>query len=245
MVVVKDHYTHFRYGFIEKEKSAPVLSRCIRDVLAKTRSLSHKVVEFLSDNSGEFDNEKVCAVLLEFGVTQRLTAPYTFQQNGKVERENRSIFEMARTLKYSNPDLEFPPQIWTELVTTAVYLLNRLGNSSVKGVTPFELWFEEKPGIKHLRIVGTKCSTHVPEQKRPKLDHKAVVGYLVGYDGNARYRIYVPDRRNVILSRDVVFNEKLQGREEWVILPLNEDIENGKKKRIPNNMNSFIFSCFD
>lgn len=139
LIVIKDHYTHFWYGYIEKEKSVPVLSHCISDALAKTHSLGHKVVEFLSDNGGEFDNEQVRSVLSEFGFTQRLSAPYTPQQNGKVQRENRSIVEMTRTLKYSNPDLEFPAQIWAELVTTAIYLLNRLGNSSVERVTPFEL----------------------------------------------------------------------------------------------------------
>lgn len=77
--------------------------------------------------------------------------------------------------------------------------------------------------------MGTKCYAHVPEQKRRKMDRKAVIGYLVRYDGNERYRIYVPDQRNVILFRDV-FNEKLRGCKERVILPLNEHIEDGKEE---------------
>lgn len=46
-----------------------------------------------------------------------------------MEWNNRWIVKMARTLKYWNPDLEFPPHIWAELVTTAVYLFTRFDTS--------------------------------------------------------------------------------------------------------------------
>jgi len=54
------------------------------------------------------------------------------------------IVEMARTFRYSNPDVKFPDAIWAELVSTAVYVLNRTGKSSVESVSPYELWFKEK-----------------------------------------------------------------------------------------------------
>lgn len=76
LILLKDHYIHFLYGFIEKKKSALVLSRCIHDALAKTSSLSHKVFRILIDNGDKFD-EQVHVVLSEFGVTQWLTTLYT------------------------------------------------------------------------------------------------------------------------------------------------------------------------
>ena len=86
----------------------------------------------MSDNGGEFDNEEVRDILHSHGITQRLTAPYTPQQNGGSEREIRTIIEMARTLKYSNLEAEFPIAMWAELCSTAVYILNRTGKSSSK-----------------------------------------------------------------------------------------------------------------
>ena len=62
----------------------------------------------------------------------------------------------------------------------------------------------------HLKIFGTQCFVHVPKQKRLKLDPKSIKGLLVGYCGNKDgYRIYIPDRDDVITSRDVIFKDEL------------------------------------
>lgn len=42
------------------------------------------------------------------------------------------------------------------------------------------------------------------------MDKKAKKGYLVGYNGKECYRIYVPEEKCVYLSRDVIFQGKLQ-----------------------------------
>ncbi|KAK7576629.1 hypothetical protein V9T40_012915 [Parthenolecanium corni] len=138
---------------------------------------------------------------------------------------------MARTFKNSNPEVEFPAAIWAELVTTAGYVLNCLRKSSVKNKSPYEVWLGQKPRIRHLRIVSSKCYVHVPDKKRRKMDSKAVSGYLVSYDGNERYRVYVPERQDIILSCDVVFHEKIVNCTEKVSLPLPENkIENASDK---------------
>lgn len=53
------------------------------------------------------------------------------------ERENWKIAEMVRTLKYLNPEINFPDAIWAELVSSAIYILNGMGKSSVEGVSPY------------------------------------------------------------------------------------------------------------
>ncbi|GFV77403.1 hypothetical protein TNCV_1635291, partial [Trichonephila clavipes] len=69
--------------------------------------------------------------------------------------------------------------------------LNRTGKSSIENTSPYELWLKKKPRLKHLRIIGSPCYAHVPAQKRRKMDKKAIQGYLVGYDGDERYRIWI------------------------------------------------------
>lgn len=167
LVVFKDSYTKFRYSYLIAKKSEA--SEC-----------SHSVKALLSDNGGEYDNDKVRKILQQYGVTQKLTPPlYTPQQNGLGEWENRTIVEMARTFKYSNSEVTFPTAIWAELVTTATYILNRTAES-VNGLSPYELWFNKKPRIKHLRIIGSWCYFHIPKETRKKMDKKAVKGILVG-----------------------------------------------------------------
>lgn len=227
LVVFKDSFTKFRYGYIVKEKSE--VKTVLKHMIEHAKSQGHSLKEFLSDNGGEFDNEEVRKTLHEQGITQRLTAPYTPEQNGGTERENRTIVEMARTFKYSNSDVELPAAIWAELVSTAVYILNRTGKSSVEGTSPYELWMKKKPRVSHLRIVGSTCYIHVPAQKRRKMDVKAVKGYLVGYDGDERYRVYLPDQHKVVISRDVIFNETPRDCRKRVPAPL-RDVEPENKE---------------
>lgn len=170
LIIIKDYYSRYRYCFVAKEKLA--VKEAVWEVLAKARILGHHVKEFLSDNGGEFDNDDVRQILKDYGVSQRLTASYTPEYNGAVERENRTIVEMAHTFKYSNPEIEFPAAIWAELVKTACYVLNRVGKSPIPGKTPFELWFGKKSRIKRLRVVSSKCFVHLPAQKRRKMDPK-------------------------------------------------------------------------
>ena len=219
-VVFKDHYSKLRFiGFLRNKSD---VAEALKDMLAKVKNEGHVIKELLSDNGGEFDNEEIRSILRAKGITQRLTAPYTPEQNGVVERENRTIVEMARTLKYSNPDVEYPPGMWAELCQTAVYILNRTAKSSEENKTPWEVWTGKKPRIKHFRVIGSVCYAHIPKNRRHKMDKKAVKGYLVGYDGEEHYRIYIKEQHGVILSRDVVFQEKLQNCKECVELPMSD-----------------------
>ena len=86
-------------------------------MIAHAKQRGHVIQKMLSDNGGELDHAEVRGILQKHGITQRLTAPYTPQQNGgsERERENRTIVEMSRTFKYSNTEIKFPEVIWAEL----------------------------------------------------------------------------------------------------------------------------------
>ena len=111
-------------------------------------------------------------------------------------------------MKYSNEEIEFSASSWAEFINTSIYILNRTGKSPVPNKSPYELWMNKNPRIKHMRIIGSICYAHISAQKRRKMDKKAVRGYLIGYDGDERYHIYIKEARTVICSRDVVFEEK-------------------------------------
>ena len=220
-VAFKDHFTKFRYVFFLRQKSE--VSQALEDMLAHAKNLGHNIKEILSDNGGEFDNDNIRRILQKNGITQRLTAPYTPQQNGGSEREHRTLVEMARTLKNSNPEMNFPSSLWAEFISTSAYILNRTGKSSLQNISPYELWIGQKPRIRHMRIVGSSCYAHIPDQKRRKMDKKAVKGILLGYDGDERYRIWIKETNSVICSRDVIFEEKpVTSCEDPVDIPLLE-----------------------
>ena len=117
---------------------------------------------------------------------------------------------------------KLPLCLWAEAVSTAVYLRNRSPTSSFKGVTPYERWYGLKPDVEHLRIFGCSVMVHIPGEKRRKLDKKSFKGIFVGYPENSKgYKIYDPEKRSMLRSRDVMFYENSYGSK-----PLNEEQSN-------------------
>lgn len=201
-VLFKDDYTRYRFVYFLREKAEVHAKLSL--MLSEAKAAGVVIKELLSDNGGEFDNGKVQAILNKEGIKQRLTMPYTPQQN-PTERENRTVVEMARSLMHAHANI--CTALWAEMVSTAVYILNRSGPTSIDGKSPYELWHHKKPRLSHLRIIGSNCYPHVPKQRRKKLDKKAQKGILIGYDSDEGYRIWDSNTCKLIRSRDVVFDE--------------------------------------
>ena len=203
-IIFKDDFTRFRYIFFLRHKFE--IHARLNDFLAEAKTSGHAIEEILSDNGGEFDNEQIRNTLRRYGIRQRMTMPYTPEQNGCAERENRTVVEMARSLMHAHNDIS--QGLWAEIINTSVYILNRTGPTTIEGKSPYELWWSKKPKISHLRIVGCTCYVHIPKQRRPnKLDRKAQKGILVGYDGDDGYRIFDKENLKLWRSRDVSFEE--------------------------------------
>ena len=135
-----------------------------------------------------------------------MTVPRSPQQNGVAERKNRTILNMARSMLKSK---KLPKEFWAEAVACAVYLSNRSPTRSVWGKTPQEAWSGRKPGISHLRVFGSIAHVHVPDKKRTKLDDKSESFIFIGYDANSKgYKLFNPNNKKVVISRDVVFDEE-------------------------------------
>ena len=143
--------------------------------------------------SKEFD-----AFPASHGIKHQFTVPYTPQQNGVAERKNRSLMEMARRMV----------KRWLEAVMCATYILNRCPTKALQSITPYEAWHGKKPSIGHLRVFGCLAYALVPMQQRRKLDDKAVKCIFVGYSAESKgYRLYHPQSKRILISRDVVFVE--------------------------------------
>lgn len=91
----------------------------------------HVIKELQWDGDLEFDNFEVRSILQQKRI--RMTMPYTSEQNGTAERENRILVESERSMLHTK-DL-----LWAEAVNTATYVLNRNDPTSVKEKTSFEL----------------------------------------------------------------------------------------------------------
>lgn len=216
----KDDATSYRHVYFIRHKS---------DVFEKFREfeklISNKfgrsMRKLKSDHGGEYIGDDMKEYLKSRGITSEKSAPYTPEQNGFIERDNRTIVESARTMIHAK---SLPVNLWEEAVKTAVYVLNR-SVWSKNSVTPYEAWVGKTPDLKHLRIFGSEAFVHIPKQFTRKLDVRARKTILVGYEGDsANYRVYDPASKRISITRDVTFRERI-GK---VTSPLDERKDNNE-----------------
>ena len=102
-----------------------------------------------------------------------------------------------------------PGKFWGEAVKAAIYLLNRSPTKSLNGRTPFEAWFGRKPSVRHLRTFGCTAFAKRTGPSVNKLADRSIPGVFLGYEsGTKGYRVYDPVNKKLIVTRDVIFDEK-------------------------------------
>jgi hypothetical protein len=122
-----------------------------------------------------------------------------------VERKNRTLIDMARTMLGEYKTLE---QFWLEALNTACHTINRLYLHRLLKKTSYELLTGNKPNVSYFRVFGSKCYILVKKGRHSKFAPKAVEGFLLGYDSNTKaYRVFNKSSGLVEVSSDVVFDE--------------------------------------
>ena len=120
-------------------------------------------------------------------IKRDLTTPYNPQQNGVVERNNRTIMETTREMLH---DQDHPMHLWVEAARTTLYVQNYTPHRVIKNKTPEEVFFSKKAEVSHLRIFSCPVYIHIPKEKRTKLDFLGKKGIFVGYfESLMAYRI--------------------------------------------------------
>ncbi|EDN97519.1 hypothetical protein SS1G_12370 [Sclerotinia sclerotiorum 1980 UF-70] len=146
------------------------------------------------------------------GIIVERTPPDTPAQNGAAENAGKMLMVRARALLLS---ANLPQNLWPEAIKTAGYLENRTPKRALQWKTPFESATGNKPSLAHLHPYG--CLAYVLNKqipRRAKMQPRAKLGYLVGYDSTNIFRIWLPSINRVIRSRDVKFDETRYYRPE-------------------------------
>nr|GFB82245.1 retrovirus-related Pol polyprotein from transposon TNT 1-94 [Tanacetum cinerariifolium] len=131
-----------------------------------------------TDNETEFVNQTLRDYYKEVGISHETSVARSPQQNGVVERRNRTLIEAARTmLIYA----QAPLFQWAEAVATACFTQNRSIIRLRHGKTPYELLHSKLPDLSFFHMFGALCYPTNDSKNLGKLQPKVDIGIFIGY----------------------------------------------------------------
>lgn len=203
-LLLVDDYTKYCWLFPLHAKSE--VTSCVQAFkVFVSNHFAYSIKTFRSDNGGEFLNKIMASFFAHFGILHETTCPYTPEQNGVAERKHGHIIETAISLLQQ---AQLPIQFWLEAITTALYLISRLPNSSIKFQVPFHVLYKKAPDYSMLKPFGCCCFPWLRPYASNKLTSRSTPCILLGYCASSKgYRCLDPLTNRVYISRHVKFLE--------------------------------------
>nr|GEZ44025.1 putative ribonuclease H-like domain-containing protein [Tanacetum cinerariifolium] len=118
---------------ISKDEAPEVIITFLKRI---TVLLQSPVIIIRTDNGTEFKNQVLKVYFDSVGITHQMSSVRTPQQNGAVERRNRTLVEDARTMFIFS---RAPLFLWAEAIATACFTQNRSIIHRRFNKTPYEL----------------------------------------------------------------------------------------------------------
>ncbi|KAJ9561604.1 LOW QUALITY PROTEIN: hypothetical protein OSB04_006764 [Centaurea solstitialis] len=208
ILVLIDEFSRFTWvEFMKKKSQVPSI------LINLLKRLQVRVLR--SDNGTEFKNSITEEYLAFVGITHNFLAPRTPQQNGVVERKNRTLVEAARTMLNA---YGLPLTFWAEAVSAAYFTQNRSLVVKRFEKTPYQLLHDKRPNVKFFHVFGCKCYVLNDREPIGKFNPKGDDAIFIGYSWDSvAYRVYILRSQVIVVSTNVTqdkFNEELKGKAE-------------------------------
>lgn len=136
ILVIQDHFTCFVQAYATTSKSGKTAANLIFSDFAVRFGFPSRIYY---DQRGEFENQSLTQ-LKKLGIAGSKTTAYHPMGNGQVERMNRTLLQMLKTLT------ETHNTNWKESMNKLVYAYN-CTRCEVTGYSPFYLLFERSPRL--------------------------------------------------------------------------------------------------
>lgn len=208
MTFIDDHSRKICAYLIKRKSDVFEVFQKFKNMVEKQSGKCIKTLKI--DGGGEYVSNEFQAFCNSEGIVHEITPPYTPQHNGTVEKRNRTIMNMVRSMLKCK---KLPKFLWGEAASTTIYILNRCPTKRLNEVTREEAWSDRKLNGSHLRVFGFVCYRHMPYQLRGKLDDKNEQMILLGFHSTGCYRLLNPNNIQIKVSRDVVIDESRES--DW------------------------------
>nr|GEV81550.1 Gag-Pol polyprotein [Tanacetum cinerariifolium] len=151
-----------------KDETPEVIKTFLKRIIVLLQS---PVIIIRIDNGTEFKNQTLKEYLDSVGISHQVSSVRTPQQNGVVERRNKTLIEAARTMLIFS---RTPLFLWAEAIATT------------------------KLDISFLHVFGALCYPKNDEDIG-KLGAKGDIGFFIGYSADfCAYRVYNRRTRKIV-----------------------------------------------
>lgn len=181
LIFVDDYSRKVFVYFLKKKSDVFETFRTFKQLVENQTGRKIKILR--TNNGTEYCSEGFKSFLGKCGIQHQTSNAYTPQQNGLAERMNRTLVEKAKCLIF---DAKIDKSYWAEAVNMAAYITNRSINSTLKTLTPEEVWTKKRVNIEDLKLFGSEIMVHIPKEKRLKWDRKSVKILFVGYSSDTK-----------------------------------------------------------
>lgn len=202
-----DEYSKWHEIATVKRKDKSTLIRWFMSLVRRIqRVYDADVVAVRCDNEKGFGNDLINTTE-ELGMLYEPAPAGTKEPNGLIERAGGVLTQRARAMRLH---AKLPKDLSHEMYRTAAYILNRTPTEALGWKTPYEVVWGRKPLVAHMRPIGCRAYVYNRDLRAAdKLESRTLIGHLVGYQGTNIFRIWLPTKDTVIVTRDVVFEPTL------------------------------------
>jgi transposase InsO family protein len=210
-LVIVDDYSRFTWVYFLRDKSIVFETFKSFAILAQNQ-FEFDIKKVRSDNESEFKNARIDEYCDDKGIKHEFSSKYTPEQNCIVERKNRTLIDMARSML---AECNVSDSYWAEAINTACHASNRLYCHKLLKKTPYELLIGRKPNILYFRVFGCKCYILRKGSRLSKFEKKCDEGFLLGYSSNSKaYRVFNKTHGIIEEAYDVEFDETNGSQDE-------------------------------
>lgn len=112
------------------------------------------------------------------GILHQTSCVYTPQQNGRVEKKHRHIFNVSRSLLFQ---AILSVHFWGEYVLAACHLINYNPSTLLQGKTPYEILYGVALYFGMLRVFGSLCFAQKVSRDKNKFGKRIRRYMFMGY----------------------------------------------------------------